>query len=290
MPLLDLQAPPEKQPLILPHLADGGGYRTEFWLMNPTAEEISGSAAFFDSRGAPLVLTLNGTAQSALEYRLAGYGLQRMVSAGEAAAVRSGYALLTPGSRSTAVAGSGVFSFLQAGGSRSEAGVPFTSARQGAQLFVRQAEQNGQRQIPGLAIANAGATAATLRLTLYDVTGLTVLGPSSVTLAPGEQRARFLDEWLTALPARYEGMLQIASDVPVAALGLIGYLNLSGDFIMSTLAADMPAAWNRRLLPHLATGGDYRSEIMLLPPAVSISAGALRFLTNLGRPWFVALP
>ncbi len=290
MPLLDPEAAADQEPLILPHLADGGGYWTELWLINRTAAPIEGTVRFYDSLGHPLSLAWNGETREARPYRLAGYALERLVSRGDGLAVRTGFAVLSPAGGSAAVSGSGVFSFRQPGGARTEAGVPCTAARLGAWIPVRQGEQDGTRQVPGMAVANPGTVPARLQLTLYDRTGMILAGPQAAELAPFEQRARFLEEWLGVGPLSCEGLLHIRSDVPVAVLGLDGYLNPNGDFVMSALAAEPAPKATRLLLPYLASGGDYRCDTILAAPEGQPSEGTLGLKKADGRPWVIALP
>jgi len=56
-PPVDETRPPARAEILVPHLVDGGGYTSEFVLMNGSSEVLVGSLRFFAQSGQPLTLT-----------------------------------------------------------------------------------------------------------------------------------------------------------------------------------------------------------------------------------------
>src|SRR5262249_33377694 len=61
LPVSDLAAPvPPGQTILFPHFAEGGGWKTQVVLINPTDSALAGNVQFFTPAGAAATLTIDG--------------------------------------------------------------------------------------------------------------------------------------------------------------------------------------------------------------------------------------
>jgi hypothetical protein len=92
------------------------------------------------------------------------------------------------------------------------------------------------------------------------------------------------------LPVSFRGVLRISSSLPISAIGLRGQYNERGDFLISTtpaLADNAPPVSGELVFPHIATGGGYTTEFLLLNRG-GASAGTLSLRSQSGAE--LALP
>src|SRR5262249_14410666 len=114
--------------LFFPHFAWGGGWATEFDLVNSSDAAISGKLSFYGQGAtgspAPLMnLSINGQTATSVSYTIPGRSSARFVTTGQDSGIHVGSARVTP-SQGSAPGGNAVFSFTQNGVRVSEAGVP----------------------------------------------------------------------------------------------------------------------------------------------------------------------
>ena len=86
LPVVDANAPAGSQSVVLPHVADGGGLKTEIVLMNTTNRVLTGNLNFFSPEGRELRLTLSGRASNTFPYRIPANGVLSLKTAGMAPA------------------------------------------------------------------------------------------------------------------------------------------------------------------------------------------------------------
>jgi hypothetical protein len=264
LPLADLNSPPAMTRLIFPQVVDGGGLPTQILLMNPSASITStGWVSFFDDGGNTLALDFGAGIgiQSTLAYSLAPNGMAKFSTTG-LGSLRVGYAVVTPISGMLPV-GSGVFSINGDAGLASQAGVPNAVETTAARLFVERASNPLSRDT-AVAIVNRNSQDAQMALTLVGVDGSSQWG--TLTLPSNGHVARFISELFPGLPAEYQGVLTMTSNVAIAPLTLRLTANQRGDPIYSTLpVADLThPPVGPLFIPHIVDGGGYQTQLILL--------------------------
>jgi sugar lactone lactonase YvrE len=253
-------------PILLPHFADGGGWRTQVLLVNPTDRFMSG------------MLTMD----SAVSYSIAPRASVNIASSGVGTAVRTGAVRITPSPLSLSPVASTVFSFRQSGIVVTESGVATSGTSRSFRLF---AETGAVRT--GLAFMNASAAPGVLHFTLLDFDGRQVASSDPLSIAAGERLSMFIHELpgFTNLPWDFRGVLRISADVPISVVGLRGYYNERGEFLIATTPAlpeDSPAIPGESIFPHIVTGAGYTTEFLLLSGGGSAS-GNVDFVSQSGE-------
>jgi hypothetical protein len=194
-----------------------------------------------------------------------------------------GYARVQPDVSSTTPAGVAIFGLRNDQALFTEAGVPAAVLLTNARIYA----ENSSNVRTGFAIANPNDQAANINFHFTDSTGAD-FGNSSFTLAPHQQKARFLDEDpFNVLVGRttFQGTFTFTSDVQVAAVALRGYNNerVPSEFLITTLpVTDLlaPTSTGTVALPHFAAGGAWSTQIILVNPTDSPLAGKIQFLNT----------
>jgi hypothetical protein len=172
--------------------------------------------------------------------------------------------ILTPDLFSNTPVGAGMFSYNPGTILVSESGVPSAPAMTHARVYL---DLSGNHNI-GLAIANVSLSASDFEITAFQTDGITSIGTSKgpLQLLPHGYDAKFVDQFITGLPTRFTGVLDIKSTNPFAALTLRSLMNENEDFLMTTFpVADLnqtPAA--PVFFPHVVDGGGYQTEFILI--------------------------
>ncbi len=202
------------QTLYFPQVADGGTYRTNFILVNPSSVPVSAKMEFYGSDGWPMSLPVGGSLKSSVELSLGAGGVSRLVTDGTSAGVKVGWVRVTA---PTAIGGAAIFQTVAEGRILSEAGVASSPL---APHFSAYMESLGPAQ-SGLAICNPNSGAATVTLKLRDASGNQVAA-KSFELKPQEHVAKFFTEktWFGADYAEFEGSLEVIATAPVSAVAL----------------------------------------------------------------------
>jgi hypothetical protein len=287
------------QRLVFPQLADGGGWTTQFVLVNTSEEAISGTIAFFGQGVAPgaadpLELTINGQSTSSLTYTIPPRSSWLAVTSGTGAVTRIGSARVTPSASSSAPSGVALFSFRRAGVVVTETGVAATPSGSTFRLFVESAGnfsagEAGSLQT-GIAIANAEENTTTVNLDLTTMSGTNV-ATSSVVIPGRGQTALFLNQFtgFSVVPSSFQGILRITSNSPgnISVIGLRGRYNERRDFLLATTPAgneSIPFPTGETLFPYLVEGGGYTTQFILSSAGAGSSSGWVRFFTPVGQP------
>ena len=179
---------PEANNLYFPQIADGGGFRTSFVLLNPSGSAISGTLDTFKSDGTPLSLNMNGVAASSRPVSIPARSLVLLESQNQAASTLTGWArVLTNGP----LGGSIVYAFLQGSTAISEAGID--PARRVSE-FSLSVDTRSDFQA-GIAIANPDNSAAvSCTVTLYNSQGVQVGSPQTLQLPARQHMAKLIGE------------------------------------------------------------------------------------------------
>ncbi len=288
-PVADLTAQLKSAPIYFPQLADGGGYATTVVLLNTSNAAQSGTLNTYAGDGSPLaVQTVNGPAGSAFAYSIPPGGTYVLRTDGSPAATNVGWVSLTPGSGTTTPVGAGIFEYSQNGVLTAESGIPSAALTTHARIFVDTSEGHDT----GLALANPGSGSASIVLTAYQMDGSTRAGTGqgSVVLNANGHAAGFVDQQIAGLPAGFQGVLDIASSSPFAALTLRSLVNARGDFLLTTFpVADMnQPAPAPIVFPQIADGNGFTTEFILLS-AGSAGAATISFFGDQGTPLSLAV-
>jgi parallel beta-helix repeat protein len=199
------------QTLYFPQLADGGGYRTNFVLVNPTAVATTARVEFFKNDGTPLSIKIAGQDRTTYDVPLGAKGVARFITDGTSAGVQVGWAKV---SSPQPVGGSAIFQTLASLKITSEAGVSASPLASHLSTYV---ESIGFAE-SGLALCNPNTAAAVITLNLRDSAG-NVAATTSFNLGPNEHVAKFFTEWFGGY-GEFQGTLEVMATQPVSGVAL----------------------------------------------------------------------
>jgi hypothetical protein len=299
LPVTDTSAVASTDSILFPHFAEGGGFTTQFVLVNPADTSLTGSIQFYDrgsdtTLGQPLTLTVDGVVANTFNYNIAPRSSKRLRTAG-AGALQTGSVRLVPGAGQRTPDGVIIFTYRKAGITVSEAGVPALISGTTFRLYAEStgnfaAGQIGSSQT-GIAIANASAAPAAVTFELHTLAG-TSTGLTGSKVVPGNgQVSMFLTDipGLTTLASPFQGVLRISTASPagIAVVGLRGRNNERLDFLMTTtqpVRESQPPTSSEQFFPHFADGGGFTTQFVLFNgSADQTSAGSLRFFSDAGQ-------
>ncbi len=287
--------------VILPHFADGGGWKTQVILVNPSETTISGTVQFVgqgsaSAAGRPVTVTIGGQTADTFNYSIPPGSSRALQTAGSASEVLSGSVRVQPFSAQATPSVMEVFSFRRSGITVSEAGVSATKAGAAFRLYAEVSGnllggEAGAIQT-GLAIANPSGSSANVSLDLTYLSGKSTGLKASVTVPANGQVAQFLGQLpgFSSLPNSFQGILRVsaAAGSGVSVVGLRGRQNERGDFLITTTPPSeegVKAGNSEMLFPQLADGGGYTTQLILFSGSSGQSAaGDLRFLSQGGQP------
>jgi len=162
--------------------------------------------------------------------------------------------------------GSAVFGYNPKDVLVSESGIPSGVATTRARVYV---DLSGNHNT-GLAIANVSDARSNITIHAFQKDGATAAGISKppIPLAVNGYTAGFANGFVAGLPEGFAGVLDISATAPFAALTLRSLDNERGDFLMTTfpVADANQAAPSPVVFPHIADGGGYTTEIILISP------------------------
>jgi len=286
LPVIDTTAPPGSGTVVVPHFADGGGWVTQIFLVNPTGNPMTGNVQFTNPDGAAANVTIEGQTDSTFAYTVAGRSSQKLRTAGATSTTTSGSVRVVPNGGGSAPTPLVLFSYKPAMITVSEAGVPVTSGT----AFRMYVESSGAGNIQsGIAVANTSSSPATVTFDLSTLSGATA-GVAPVTLnMPGSgQAAKVLSDIFPSLGSSFRGVLRITTTASgLSVVGLRTRVNERGDFLITTTPPTVesgPASPREWLFPHLADGGGYTTQFILFSgTAGQSSSGTLGFFDQSGQ-------
>jgi Domain of unknown function (DUF5060) len=195
----------------------------------------------------------------------------------------TGYARLHLAAGSPTVAAGAILTLSQGVNPTSDLMVP---AAQKTTSFWSTAEV-GTPADTGLAVANPGDSTASAQLELFDAEGRS-LHALALDLPPGGHMTRFLYQLFPGIAGPFRGTFRLTSDVSVAALALRGTQNERAEFVLTTLPVHSGSAagvTGTAVLPQVADGAGYQTELLLINPYDVPLEGKLRFRDSDGNPW-----
>ncbi len=269
--------PEARGAVVLPQATDGGGYQTEWLMVNPYDVGLEGTLRFHRPDGSPWAPAVNGTATPERDYSIAPHGIVREISSGAGATVEPGYCTLDAGDGRLPVAAA-VIRFSRPG-LQSETGVPFVRPAFSAATFW----EGGSETDTGVALANSSSEARRVRLELFARAGIEKKLQTEIDLPPGHHTARLLTELFPELPPGH-GLLRCASDGPVGFMALRMRTTPRGDLLTSSLRMGDAGGTAELVFPRLAFGGAYEERFVLLNPGDTTAEGRLLFFDSSGAP------
>ena len=198
--------------LYFPQVADGGTYRTNFILVNPTSTPTTATLEFYSPNGSPLALPIEGFLRTSHGVSLNAKGVARFITDGTSSGVKVGWVRVTC---PVAIGGSSIFQTVVAGRITSEAGV---SSSPVASRFTTYVESLGSAE-SGLAVANPNNSSVTLTFNLRNSWG-EIVSTTSRTLPAFGHLALFFTQLFPAGFGEFEGTLELLSTAPVSGVAL----------------------------------------------------------------------
>jgi pseudomonalisin len=287
-PVADMTQSLSSSVLYFPQLADGGGYTTMMVLMNtnpsPTGIE-TGRLSFFQDDGTPQVLRqASGASRSTFSYSIPVGGVFIFQSDGSPSTAHTGSVQVVPDVGTMTPVGAGIFGFTPGAILVTQSGTPSATPTTHARIYV---DMSGGHDT-GLALANPGGTPVSVRVSAFQLDGITPAGTSSslIQLAGNGHIAAFADQFITGLPNGFTGLLDISAPSPFVALTLRALVNARNDFLLTTfpIADYTQAVIGPLVFPQVAKGGGYQTQIILLNPSSVPSTVSINYLGNDGSP------
>jgi hypothetical protein len=294
LPVIDTTLPPSSGTVVAPHFADGTGWTTQIFLVNPTDNAMTGNVQFTDVTGVPRNLTIAGRGTSnSFSYSIPARSSQKLATAGTSPGPQAaqGSVQVVPaaagGPAPTALV---VFSYKPAAITVAEAGVPVTSG-----TAFRMYVETGTNLDSGMAVANTSASTVSVTFDVTDLNGASVSGisPVTISLPPFGQTAKFFSSIFPSL-TNFKGVLRITTNSSgISVVGLRTRNNERGDFLVTTIPANneaSPASTDEFLFPQIANGvssdGAYTTQFILFlgTAGQQNSTGNLHFVTQGGAP------
>ena len=140
--------------LVIAHFADGGGWKTEVMVVNPSDATINGTLQFYGEGSAtqdatPLTLTVNGVSGVVFNYALEAHAAGTFVTSATGTSVRVGSVRITPGGGTTPPSAFAIVSLRSAGVTVSQATIP---AQTPGTAFRSQVEMRPRRTITQMGV------------------------------------------------------------------------------------------------------------------------------------------
>jgi hypothetical protein len=286
LPVIDTAAPPGSGTVVVPHFADGGGWVTQIFLVNPTDNPMTGIVQFTNPDGTPANVTIEGQTNSTFAYTVPRRSSQKLRTAATRSTTMSGSVRVVPNGGGSAPTPLVLFSYKPAMITVSEAGVPVTSGT----AFRMYVESSGAGNIQsGIAVANTSSSPAIVTFDLTTLSGASA-GVSPVTLnLPGSgQTAKFLSDLFPSLGSSFRGVLRITTTSSgLSVVGLRTRVNERSDFLITTTPPTVesnPVSTREWLFPHLADGGGYTTQFIFFSgTAGQSSSGTLGVFDQSGQ-------
>jgi hypothetical protein len=185
-----------------------------------------------------------------------------------------GHATMEPAA-ATSQTGIAIFGFRQNGVTVTEAAVPASPKITSGRIYA----EIGGAVNTGIAISNTEASPVNITFYLTDANG-TNTGSGSLTLGPGGQISKFLNEEPFNADALFRGTLTFTASAPVGAIALRGFTNERSEFLITTLPVvdvNALASMAPLLFPHFAAGAGWTTQILLVNPGDTTLTGTLAF-------------
>ena len=255
--------------LFFPHFAWGGGWATQFDLVNPTDATVSGTLRFYEqgavgSQAPAMSLSINGQTVSSVSYSIPAHGAMKFSTTGQDSNIHVGSAAVLPAQGSSAPSGNAVFSFTENGVRVSEAGVPLQSTGTTFRMYV---ESSAAIQ-SGIAVLNTGSNDEQVSFDVTSLNGASTGLQGSLTVPAGGQRSLFINQirGLASLPQSFKGIVRVTTvdKAGIVVFGLRGRWNERNEFLVTTTTPVNEAETPRSVtvFPHIVDGGGYTTQFI----------------------------
>jgi len=222
-------------------------------------------------------------------FSVLGRGVASAASSDQPGAPIAGYAKIETDPGAPSPAGLAIYRNRIAGILVSEAAVPSRGLIQAGRIHFF-----GRGGVVSTGIAMVNPTDLPVRVTCYftRADGAS-LNQTSFDISPRSQIARFVDEtpFNQVLSGSAEGTFSFAASSPLAVVALRGFVNERFEFLMTPLPvvdlnepSDQPV-----FFPHLADGGGWTSQIVLINATDLPISGSLQFVSPSGSPQTITL-
>lgn len=289
LPVADLTVPPPSSGnLVFSQIIDGGGTPTQILLMNTTASTITGTISFANDSGNPISLDFGSGLQPTLNYSIPGNGMQKFSTTG-LGSLKVAYALVASTS-GPLPSGAAVFaSNNSTGGLASQAGVLNAPKTTAARVYIERASSPLLRDT-GIAVVNANGALTTATVTFNLVSFDASYNQSTTVQMPANGHlAKFIEQIFSsaspAVPADFQGVLNITSNVPISPVTLRLTANQRGDNLFSTLpVADLNNPPTGMLyLPQVVNGGGFTTQIISISTSSGAGTETISFMNDNGQ-------
>ena len=286
-------------PIVLPHFADGAGWKTKVVLVNATDATITGAIEFFGEGSAsapatPLTLAVGGQVAASFSYTIRARASMSLETSGASTvAAQIGSIRISPTGGTNAPSAFAVFSYSSNGVTVSQATVQAQAPGFALRSFV---EWNSKEVVAkaiqsGIAISNSSATAATVNLELLAMDGSSIGFMTTVSVPAFGHVSKFVHELFPSVVATFDapfrGVLRITSFSSIGVVAIRARYNELGNFLITTTpvsneASTVSAA--ELVFPHIVDGGGYSTQFVLFSGIANQSTtGILDFVGQDGQ-------
>ncbi len=263
-----------------------------------TLTAIARDAAGNQAISGDAVVTVNNLPPVA-NYSIPSNGAQVFnATAGTGGQLAVGSVTIQPAGGTDAPGGFTVIGLRQGGVLVAEAGIPASTPILSGRIFA----QIDDTTKTGVAFTNPGTAPAAITYYFTNSDGVNS-NQGAFTLESGREFAAFLDQAPFNGIRGMEGSFTFVSTLPLAAIGIRGYVNERNEFLFTTLPV-LPMNGGSSLrfqinesfenltaltqqpavIPLYSTGGGWTTEIVLINPTDSALSGMVQFVTPGGSP------
>jgi hypothetical protein len=269
---------------VLPQFAVGGGFVTDFYVVNSSISNAAFSISFFDDSGSAVVLPFaNGVGNlSTLSGSIPPGGSAFYEAGTPQGSPLTGSAVITAG---PAITVQELFR-READGQYYEAAVPAVTGTD--EILVpfddTTFSANGDQIYTGLAIANLSSTVpANVMCTAKDSTGTVI--PGAITVPTLNQLGHWSDYLFPAMVG-LRGTIYCTSDTPIAAVGIRA---LGTNAISSLPVVPFPLSnpGGTKVLPHLTVGDSFVTDFYIVNSSITTSTFSISFYDDNGNTVFL---
>ena len=284
LPVTDLAARRD-QPVIFPHVVDGGGVSSRIILTNPTDQMLTGRLQFMSQSGQALSVVLDGQAGTEFNYSIPARGSKTFVTGNASPDMHIGWIRVVPFTGADYPNGVVIFSYKPANVVITEAAVAASAPSLAFRLYV----EKDDTIRTGFAIANPGSAVAQVTYELTDLNGAAVGSALTRPIGPNSQVSMFIDELpgFENLPMPFRGVLRISTTgAGISVVGLRGRYNERGEFLMSTaqpVDESASSISSELFFPHFVQSGGLTTQFVLFPVANLPTSGRLEFFLQTGQ-------
>ena len=291
----------ESRPMTIPQFASDLSWGTEFQLINPSDQPISGSVQFFTNgpnNGDPTqssVLTsllLDRGSFDTVPYSLAPHGSDNFSTSGAEATV-TGYAVILPDQGTVTPVANAILTHADGNivglHATVESQIPKSDFRLYAELNGSFDAGDRPSTAMAFAITNPSSSPTTVTLTLVKMDGTSTGLSTSFVLPALGHMATFLQQLdaFKNMPTPFTGLLLVHASGPGAVLfGLRGHYSETGAFLGTATGPikENPGSGTTVIFPHVLDGGGYATTFILFgdPSGVGTS-GTITFADENGK-------